>query len=292
MVFQEQSLLTNLTVGENIYLGNEAQFTRFGLVAGARSTPPPRASSPRSGSTSTRAARAAELDFATRQMVELAKALTLEEHAQRPSRHPARRADLGARARRDRHPVRAGPGAEGARLLRLRLAPARRGAGALRPGLRHEGRRRGGRAPGGRGRRAHAAPADGRARASRPSTIASPAAAVRPERGPGRGRGLGLAAPTATSTSTLHAGEILGIAGVIGSGREELCRTLAGFAPHDAGTLSSTGREVALASPARGGRPRHRLHPARAARRGLVLFLPVAANITLASLGELARAWA
>ena len=30
MVFQEQSLLTNLTVGENIYLGNEAQFTRFG----------------------------------------------------------------------------------------------------------------------------------------------------------------------------------------------------------------------------------------------------------------------
>ena len=32
MVFQEQSLLTNLTVGENIYLGNEAQFTRFGLV--------------------------------------------------------------------------------------------------------------------------------------------------------------------------------------------------------------------------------------------------------------------
>ena len=28
MVFQEQSLLTNLTVGENVYLGNEAQFTR------------------------------------------------------------------------------------------------------------------------------------------------------------------------------------------------------------------------------------------------------------------------
>ena len=32
MVFQEQSLLTNLTVGENIYLGNEKQFTRFGIV--------------------------------------------------------------------------------------------------------------------------------------------------------------------------------------------------------------------------------------------------------------------
>ena len=32
MVFQEQSLLTNLTVGENIFLGNEEQFTRFGIV--------------------------------------------------------------------------------------------------------------------------------------------------------------------------------------------------------------------------------------------------------------------
>src|SRR5436190_21536794 len=32
MVFQEQSLLTNLTVGENIYLGNEAQFTHYGIV--------------------------------------------------------------------------------------------------------------------------------------------------------------------------------------------------------------------------------------------------------------------
>jgi ribose transport system ATP-binding protein len=29
----------------------------------------------------------------------------------------------------------------------------------------------------------------------------------------------------------IHAGEILGIAGVIGSGREELSRTLAGFMP-------------------------------------------------------------
>src|SRR3954454_6627434 len=32
MVFQEQSLLTNLSAGENIYLGNEGQFTRFGIV--------------------------------------------------------------------------------------------------------------------------------------------------------------------------------------------------------------------------------------------------------------------
>src|SRR3954463_3133908 len=33
MVFQEQSLLPNLTVGENIYLGNEARFSKAGLIA-------------------------------------------------------------------------------------------------------------------------------------------------------------------------------------------------------------------------------------------------------------------
>ena len=32
MVFQEQSLVLNLTVAENIYLGQEDSFTRFGIV--------------------------------------------------------------------------------------------------------------------------------------------------------------------------------------------------------------------------------------------------------------------
>ena len=81
MVFQEQSLLTNLTIGENIYLGNEAQFARFGLVswralyaAAARQLEKVKVDvDPR--------IRADELSFAARQMVELAKALTLEEHA-------------------------------------------------------------------------------------------------------------------------------------------------------------------------------------------------------------------
>ena len=49
---------------------------------------------------------------------------------------------------------------------------------------------------------------------------------------------------------TLHKGEILGIAGVIGSGREELTRTLAGFAPHDGGTLTIGGGAQRFATPA------------------------------------------
>ena len=83
MVFQEQSLLPNLSVAENIFLGNEGAFIRArpGPLAGdARRRQ--RASSPRSGSTIDPATRAGELAFAARQMVELAKALTLEEQAE------------------------------------------------------------------------------------------------------------------------------------------------------------------------------------------------------------------
>src|SRR6185312_10070238 len=47
----------------------------------------------------------------------------------------------------------------------------------------------------------------------------------------------------------LRKGEILGIAGVIGSGREELTRTLFGFRPHTAGRLTVNGRDVHLATP-------------------------------------------
>src|SRR5271169_4321445 len=36
MVFQEQSLLPNMTVAENIYLGQEAEFIRFGLIDARR----------------------------------------------------------------------------------------------------------------------------------------------------------------------------------------------------------------------------------------------------------------
>ena len=87
----------------------------------------------------------------------------------------------------------------------------------------------------------------------------------------------------------LHAGEILGIAGVIGSGREELTRTLAGFAPHDGGSIRIAGREVALATPADAVDLGIGYIPRERRVEGLVLFLSVSANITLADLASLTR---
>src|SRR5262249_25967488 len=84
-------------------------------------------------------------------------------------------------------------------------------------------------------------------------------------------------------------GGIPGSAGVIGPGREELSRPLAGFAPHQRGKLAVGGRDVRFATPADavdcgiGYLPRERRV------EGLVLFLSVAANITLPSLGRLRR---
>jgi ribose transport system ATP-binding protein len=76
---------------------------------------------------------------------------------------------------------------------------------------------------------------------------------------------------------------------VIGSGREELTRTFAGFAPHDGGRLTIRGREVTLGTPAEAVDSGIGYIPRERRVEGLVLFLPVAANITLADLDSLSR---
>jgi len=79
MVFQEQSLIPNLSVAENIYLGFEAQFTRFGVLNWQKM-----ARAARQQLTKVRLdidpnITTSALSFAQRQLVELAKVLTLEE---------------------------------------------------------------------------------------------------------------------------------------------------------------------------------------------------------------------
>ena len=83
IVFQEQSLLLNLTVGENIYLGQEAEFTRLGLINRRRLNAAARRQLDKVEVEIDPRTRTSELSFAARQMVELAKALALEERTDR-----------------------------------------------------------------------------------------------------------------------------------------------------------------------------------------------------------------
>jgi ribose transport system ATP-binding protein len=286
MVFQEQSLLTNLSVGENIYLGNEAQFTKFGIVdwrtlyaAAARQLVKVKVDvDPRM--------RADDLDFASRQMVELAKALTLEEHAaghlvillDEPT-SVLERAEIDILFAR----VRALKSRASFIFVSHRLDEVLELSDRIY--VMKDG----------------AVVADLKASEANVTQLhhlmvgrSLQAEYYRePLQKPHRAEiaieadGLSLGGAYRDVSFKLHAGEILGIAGVIGSGREELTRTLAGFAPHDGGRLSVGGKEVRLRSPAEAVDSGIGYIPRERRVEGLVLFLSVAANITLADLENL-----
>ncbi|WP_454878162.1 sugar ABC transporter ATP-binding protein [Serratia inhibens] len=88
----------------------------------------------------------------------------------------------------------------------------------------------------------------------------------------------------------LAPGEIVGIAGLLGSGREALVDTLYGLRPLKQGQLRIAGKPVRIASPAQAIAAGMALVPRDRRHTGLVLPMPVADNINLASLGTLARA--
>ncbi|MDB5665774.1 sugar ABC transporter ATP-binding protein [Cypionkella sp.] len=82
MVFQEQSLIANLTVMENIFLGYEQQFVRFGVINWKAMATAASAQLAKVKLTIDPATVTSALSFAQRQLVELAKVLTLEERVQ------------------------------------------------------------------------------------------------------------------------------------------------------------------------------------------------------------------
>lgn len=79
MVFQEQSLITNLTVMENIFLGYERQFVKMGVIDWKAMASAARAQLAKVRLDIDPAMITDKLSFAQRQLVELAKVLTLEE---------------------------------------------------------------------------------------------------------------------------------------------------------------------------------------------------------------------
>ena len=80
----------------------------------------------------------------------------------------------------------------------------------------------------------------------------------------------------------VRAGEVFGLAGLVGAGRTELARVLFGLTPADAGTIRLGGRAINLGSPRDAVAHGIGYVPEDRRRHGVVLEMPIAENMTLA----------
>ena len=89
----------------------------------------------------------------------------------------------------------------------------------------------------------------------------------------------------------VRAGEIVGIAGLLGSGRSELLRAMFGADPVDGGHIEIDGERVAPGSPRRAVQAGLGLLTEDRKQLGLLLELSIRENASLAHLDEIARFW-
>lgn len=104
-----------------------------------------------------------------------------------------------------------------------------------------------------------------------------------------RAEGIGQSGVVEGISFTLHRGEILGLFGLMGSGRTELARMLFGLDPHSGGSLHLRDRAIQHLS------PRGRVHEGMAfvtedrRHEGLLMEAAVVDNLSLSSLRSFAR---
>ena len=80
----------------------------------------------------------------------------------------------------------------------------------------------------------------------------------------------------------VRAGEIVGLAGLVGAGRTELARVLFGITPADAGEMHLNGQRINIGSPQEAVAHGIACVPEDRRRHGVILEMPVAANMTMA----------
>jgi len=85
----------------------------------------------------------------------------------------------------------------------------------------------------------------------------------------------------------LHSGEIVGLSGLVGSGRTELARAIFGVDNFDSGKIWLFGEEISGQSASSMVEKGVSLIPEDRKNQGLALILPVAENIVISSLGQL-----
>jgi len=100
-------------------------------------------------------------------------------------------------------------------------------------------------------------------------------------------RGLARDGQFADVSFTLAAGEILGITGLLDSGRNELARALAGVAPAHSGEILRDGQPVTVRTPADATRQRIGYVPEDRLNEGLFLDKPIRDNVITAMIPAL-----
>jgi ribose transport system ATP-binding protein len=283
MVFQEQSLLLNMSVADNLHLAHERPFTRLGVICRRRMIEAARDRLTKVGLDIDPTLRAGELSFAARQMVELAKALSLEERTDAPltilldePTSVLETKDIKILFERIRSLKSRASFVFVSHRLDEVLAisdriyvmkdgeiVAERTAGATSVPALH----------------AMMVGRDLDAEYYREARQEPPGDEIVLQ-----ARGLGVEGAYRNVNFTLRRGEVLGVAGVIGSGREELTRTLFGFLPQTSGVLLIDGRQASLRTPTQAVAAGVGYIPRERRTEGLVMDISVAANITLARL--------
>ena len=102
--------------------------------------------------------------------------------------------------------------------------------------------------------------------------------------------GLGLEGVFDDVSFSVRAGEIVGLAGLVGSGRSEILETVYGARRATAGTVTVDGMRIPRGSVAAAVSAGLGLSPEERKSQGLVLGEPIFKNITLSSFARLAKA--
>jgi ribose transport system ATP-binding protein len=89
----------------------------------------------------------------------------------------------------------------------------------------------------------------------------------------------------------VHEGEILGLFGLLGSGRQNIVRALYGIDERESGTIEILGKPVAVDNPARALRQRMGFMPIDRKLEGLALTLTVSNNITMGNIDHLGEGY-
>jgi len=288
MVFQEQSLITNLTVMENIYLGFEQQFVRFGIINWTAMAAAARAQLAKVKLDIDPATITSKLSFAQRQLVELAKVLTLEERIEgdlvilldEPTSVLAKEEvallfrivrDLTSRASF----IFVSHRMEEVLELSDRIYVMKDGevvdvvdhASADKDAIQHKmvGR--------------DVDKEYYREQKQKPHDASRPLVSV---------ESLGVAGRFRDISFDLHAGEVLCLVGTEGSGREAILRTIFGINRPDSGTVTVKGARVTRFSPQNGVANGIGYLPRERKVEGIVAGMNVYENITLSQMGNFA----